>query len=168
MCTYEAPPHDIWYCSVSLCSIQSVGTPAPEVLKFASFTTACFSHLSCVQAATPTYYDGAYHAYVRARLKCHIHYLARSSFDQILDLAAVVFFIFYKYFPITYQEYMASRAASITQRPRRLLWFSSEGVLDRRDVLDLMHGRSRMTIDPRIPTRPGRSMSGFHQPGRDC
>ena len=66
-----------------------------------------------MQAATPTYYDGAYHAYVRARLKCHIHYLARSSFDQILDLAAVVFFIFYKYFPITYQEYMASRAASI-------------------------------------------------------
>ena len=29
-----------------------------------------------------------------------------------------------------------------------------------------VHGRSRMTIDPRIPTMPGRSMSGFHQPGR--
>ena len=26
-------------------------------------------------------------------------------------------------------------------------------------VLDLMHGRSRMTIHPRIPTMPGRSMS---------
>ena len=38
--------------------------------------------------------------------------------------------------------------------------------LDRRGVLDLMHGRSRMTIDPRIPTMPGRSMSGFHRPGR--
>ena len=25
-------------------------------------------------------------------------------------------------------------------------------VLDRRDVLDLMHSRSRMIIDPRIPT----------------
>ena len=25
-----------------------------------------------------------------------------------------------------------------------------------------MHGRSRMTIDPRIPTMPGRSTSGFH------
>ena len=40
------------------------------------------------------------------------------------------------------------------------------GVLDRRDVLDIMHGRSRMAIDPRIPTIPGRSMSGFHRPGR--
>ena len=28
-----------------------------------------------------------------------------------------------------------------------------------------MHGRSRMTIDPYIPTMPGRSTSGFHQPG---
>ena len=27
------------------------------------------------------------------------------------------------------------------------------GAVDRRDVLDLMHGRSRMTIDPRIPTQ---------------
>ena len=31
-----------------------------------------------------------------------------------------------------------------------------------------VHGRSRMTIGPRIPTRPGRSMSGFYQPGRHC
>ena len=28
-----------------------------------------------------------------------------------------------------------------------------------------VHGRSRMTIDARIPTMPGRSTSGFHQPG---
>ena len=34
-------------------------------------------------------------------------------------------------------------------------------VLDRRDLLDLMHGRSRMAIDFRIPTMPGRSMSGL-------
>ena len=27
-------------------------------------------------------------------------------------------------------------------------------------------GRSRMTIEPRIPTMQGRSTSGFHQPGR--
>ena len=27
-----------------------------------------------------------------------------------------------------------------------------------------MHGRSRLTIDPRIPTMPGRSTSGFHRP----
>ena len=42
------------------------------------------------------------------------------------------------------------------------------GILDRRDVLDVMHGRNRMTIDPRIPTMPGRSMSDFHRPGRQC
>ena len=29
-----------------------------------------------------------------------------------------------------------------------------------------MHGRSRMTIDPRTPTMPGRNTSGFHRPGR--
>ena len=33
-------------------------------------------------------------------------------------------------------------------------------------VLIIMHGRSRMTIDSRIPTMPGRSPSGFHRPGR--
>ena len=31
-----------------------------------------------------------------------------------------------------------------------------------------MHGRSRTTIDPRIPPMPGRSTSGFHRPGRRC
>ena len=31
-----------------------------------------------------------------------------------------------------------------------------------------MHGLSRMTIDPRIPTMPRRSMSGFHRPGIHC
>ena len=41
-------------------------------------------------------------------------------------------------------------------------------VLDRRDELDLMNGRSRNTIDPRIPTMPGRSMPGFPRPGRYC
>ena len=45
----------------------------------------------------------------------------------------------------------------------------SRDVLDRREVLDLMHGRSRMTIDSRIPTMPGRSMSGFNRRGsRHC
>ena len=32
-------------------------------------------------------------------------------------------------------------------------------------VLDRMHGRSRMTIDPSIPTTPGRSTCGFHGGG---
>ena len=32
----------------------------------------------------------------------------------------------------------------------------------------LVHGLSRMNIDPRIPTMPGRSTSSFNQPGRHC
>ena len=32
-------------------------------------------------------------------------------------------------------------------------------------VLDVIHGRSRMTIEPRSPTMPGRSTSGCHRPG---
>ncbi len=35
-------------------------------------------------------------------------------------------------------------------------------------VLDIMHGRSRMTIDPCFHSMPGRSTSGFHLPGRHC
>ena len=31
-----------------------------------------------------------------------------------------------------------------------------------------VHGLSRMTIDLRIPTMPGRITSGFHQPDRHC
>ena len=31
-----------------------------------------------------------------------------------------------------------------------------------------MHGRSRMTIDPRIPTMPGQSTPDFHRPGSHC
>ena len=34
-----------------------------------------------------------------------------------------------------------------------------------RGVLDIMHGSSRMTIDPRIFTMPGRSTPSFHRPG---
>ena len=34
-------------------------------------------------------------------------------------------------------------------------------VLDRRGVIDIMHGRSRMTINPRILTLPGRSTLVF-------
>ena len=32
----------------------------------------------------------------------------------------------------------------------------------------VMHGRSRMTIDPRIPTMPVGSTSGFDRPSRHC
>ena len=38
--------------------------------------------------------------------------------------------------------------------------------VDRRYLLDLMHGRSRMTIDPRIPSVPGRSMYVGFSPTR--
>ena len=55
------------------------------------------------------------------------------------------------------------RTARVTVKHPRNGWKGGGGVLDRRDVLDLiMHGSSRMTMDPRIPTMPGRSMSGFH------
>ena len=37
-----------------------------------------------------------------------------------------------------------------------------------RGVTQFVHGRSRMAIDPRIPTMPGRSTSGFHQLGTLC
>ena len=49
-------------------------------------------------------------------------------------------------------------------------WGGEGGVLDRRYLLVLTHGRSRM-YDHRpfgILTMPGRSMSGFHRPGRYC
>ena len=35
-------------------------------------------------------------------------------------------------------------------------------------VLIGMHGRSRMGINPRIPTMPERSTPGFHRLGRHC
>ena len=35
-------------------------------------------------------------------------------------------------------------------------------------VLIIVHGHSRLIVDPRIPTTPGRSASGFHRPGRHC
>ena len=44
-------------------------------------------------------------------------------------------------------------------------WDGGSGV---REGTQFVHGRSRMTMDPRIPSMPGRSMSVFHQPGRHC
>ena len=35
-------------------------------------------------------------------------------------------------------------------------------------VVITMDGRSRMTIDPRIPTMPGRKTAGFRRPGIHC
>ena len=36
-----------------------------------------------------------------------------------------------------------------------------------RECSHVMHGRSRMTIDPCIPAMPGRTTSDFHGPGRE-
>ena len=33
---------------------------------------------------------------------------------------------------------------------------------------NIMHGQNGMMADPRFPTMPGRSTSGFHRPGRHC
>ena len=41
------------------------------------------------------------------------------------------------------------------------------GVLDKRDALDLMHGRGRMTTDPRIPIMPGRRGEEVQQQGHE-
>ena len=56
-----------------------------------------------------------------------------------------------------------AHSPGITQRYYRFF-----GVLERGGCTQFVHSRSRMTIDPRIPTLPGRSTSGFHQPGRHC
>ena len=44
--------------------------------------------------------------------------------------------------------------------------FCGHHLSPRRGCTHVKHGRSRMTIDPRIRTTPGRSTSGFHRPGR--
>ena len=35
-------------------------------------------------------------------------------------------------------------------------------------TLIIIHDRTRVAVDPRIPTMPGRSSSLFHRPGRHC
>ena len=52
----------------------------------------------------------------------------------------------------------------VCRRVQALRW----GPIGGGGYTQFVHGRSRMTIDPRIPTIPGRSTSGFHQPGRHC
>ena len=57
---------------------------------------------------------------------------------------------------LTTGKYALSQALSVGGRD----------ALDRRFSLNLVHNRSRMTMDPRIPTTLGRSMSGIQRPGR--
>ena len=48
-------------------------------------------------------------------------------------------------------------------------WFGARGARGGGgECSQFVHGRSRMTIDPRIPTMSGRSTSGCHEPGRRC
>ena len=58
--------------------------------------------------------------------------------------------------------------ALITSFPCNTLKKNSSPIFVWGGVLIIMHGRSGMTIDPRIPTIPGRRTSGFHRPGRHC
>ena len=52
------------------------------------------------------------------------------------------------------------------QRPSTCVEEAPFGVARGGGGAQFVHYRSRMTTDPRIPTMPGRSTSGFHQPGR--
>ena len=62
------------------------------------------------------------------------------------------------------KQAMCSMSVSREQVRRR--WRRDGDRGERWGVPVFMHGRSRMTIDPRIPTMPGWSTSGFHRPGR--
>ena len=51
-------------------------------------------------------------------------------------------------------------------RPSRLYNAGTKHTAGGGGIVIFMHGRSRMTIDPCIPTMPGRTTSGFHPSGR--
>ena len=60
---------------------------------------------------------------------------------------------------------------SLDSRSCIICWvftFGREAGAGRGGCTRVVNGRSRMAVDPRIPTMPGRSMSGFHQTGRHC
>ena len=60
------------------------------------------------------------------------------------------------------QRLPAAFAPPFSHSPIPLHTCTSTSVLQRGGgVLIIMHGRSRMTIEPRIPAMPGRSTSGF-------
>ena len=62
----------------------------------------------------------------------------------------------------------AGSDASPTLRPVALLLKTGAQATWEGGCTHFVHGRSRMTIYPRILTMPGRNTSGFHQPGRHC
>ena len=81
-----------------------------------------------------------------------------------LSLLSVLSFFAVLYPPNFYMDSMSSWFP-----PLPVHTFSTTLVVRRGEagrVLIVMHGRSRMTIAPRILTMPGRSPSGFHRPGR--
>ncbi|CAN0231465.1 unnamed protein product [Laminaria digitata] len=64
--------------------------------------------------------------------------------------AQYIFLYVYRFLPICKTQTFDSDSCSISNT----------------SVPIFMHGRGRMTIDPRIPTMPGRSTSGYRRPGR--
>ena len=71
-----------------------------------------------------------------------------------------------KYGPFGYGNEDQNRPQIFGQSAKcqRGAWLGERGAQGGR-VFDIIHGRSRITVDPRIPTMPGRSTSGFHRPG---
>ena len=63
------------------------------------------------------------------------------------------------------QQPQQQRALCRVPRQGHSSTFLADIVLIGGGVLIIMHSRSRMTIDPRSPTMPGWSTSGFHRPG---
>ena len=61
------------------------------------------------------------------------------------------------------QGYGSAKKKNMTMHNPTIIFESQTGGWS---VLIIMHARSRMNIDLRIPTLPGRSTSGFHRPGR--
>ena len=59
-------------------------------------------------------------------------------------------------FPSTWTEQLEDASTA----PAREMWGGG--------VYSVVHGRGYVTIDPHIPPVPGRSTSGFNQPGRHC
>ena len=63
-------------------------------------------------------------------------------------------------------EKFHNMSLTVRYRSRRCVMDQEMGVCE--GNTHVMHGRSRMAVDPRIATMPGRSTSGFHRPGRHC
>ena len=98
-------------------------------------------------------------------------FISDFSSRSISDYKSMVFIR--DFTPETY-KYLSAILSCISDFFFRL-WDGNHSGQDKREALGrggmyplLMNGRSRIPLDPRIPTMSGRSMSGFHRPGRHC